>query len=306
MTRLNNMIIKAVNSKNITSVGIIGCGWLGCALAHQLKDKGVKVLATRSNADNVEQLLAQGINAGVLLLPDQQSELNGNPVFNSQCIVIAITPQFKQGRADYGDKVEQLVIAAKANPNVKQVILLSSTAVYNGLSGDIAETAILDLAADKVSVLNQAEQAVLSFSDTPFEKLQSEVHEKASYVLRLAGLVGPNRHPGKFLLNGRMLKSPETKVNLIHQQDVIGLIVSLLNEPIASGIFNGVSTTHVSKKEYYQTAAIALDIAPPSFELEETRTTQAARIVNGDKVSSELGYQFVYANLLAWLSQGEH
>jgi len=285
-----------MTGKAITSVGIIGCGWLGSALAHQLKDKGIKILATRSNTDNVEQLLSQGIDASVLLLPNKQSQLNSHAIFKSQCLVIAITPQFKQGRADYGDKVEQLVIAAKANPCVEQVILLSSTAVYNGLSGDIVETATLDLSADKVSVINQAEQAVLSFNDSD---------NKLAYVLRLAGLVGPNRHPGKFLLNGRMLKSPEAKVNLIHQQDVIGLIVSLLNEPITSGIFNGVSATHASKKEYYQAAANALAIAPPSFELEDGKSIQPVRIVNGAKVAENLGYQFVHANLLAWLSQGE-
>ncbi len=294
------MIIKVMTSKKVTSVGIIGCGWLGKALAHQLQEKGVKVLATRSNSENVEQLISQDIDASVLLLPNKQSELNDHPVFNSQCLVIAITPQFKQGRADYGDKVEQIVIAAKANPCVEQVILLSSTAVYNGLSGDIYEADTLDLSADKVSVLSQAEQAVLSFAEQ-----SNEAFGKVSYVLRLAGLVGPNRHPGKFLLNGRMLKSPEAKVNLIHQQDVIGLIESLLSESIASGIFNGVSSTHVSKKEYYQAAANALDIAPPSFELEDDKSAKAVRIVNGDKVAIKLGYQFVYANLLAWLSQGE-
>jgi len=291
---------KTIASKPITSVGIIGCGWLGSALAHQLKEKDVKVIATRSNTENVEQLISQGIDAKVLLLPNEQSKLNDHSVFNSQCLVIAITPQFKQGRADYGDKVEQLVIAAKASPSVEQVILLSSTAIYNGLSGVISENATLDLTADKVSVLNQAEQAVLSFIE------QSDVNDKrAAYVLRLAGLVGPNRHPGKFLLNGRMLKSPETKVNLIHQQDVIGLIESLLCESITSGIFNGVSATHASKKEYYQTAASTLGIEPPRFELEEGKSTQTVRIVNGDKVAEKLGYQFVYSNLLAWLSQGE-
>lgn len=284
--------------KAITSVGIIGCGWLGSALAHQLQGKGIKVVATRSNSDNVEQLVSQSIDASVLLLPNKQSELNGHPVFKSQCLVIAITPQFKQGRADYGDKIDQLIIAAKASSCVEQIILLSSTAVYNGLLGDIAETAELNFRADKVSILNQAEQAVVSFNDGD---------NKLAYVLRLAGLVGPNRHPGKFLLNGRMLKSPEAKVNLIHQQDVIGLIESLLSESITSGIFNGVSPTHVSKKEYYQAAAESLGIAVPCFEVsskvEGDDANDKARVIKGDKAEAELSYQFAYPDLLDWLSQ---
>ncbi len=216
--------------------------------------------------------------------------------------MIAITPQFKQGMADYGDKVEQLVIAAKANTCVEQVILLSSTAVYNALSGDISEADTLDLSADKVSILSQAEQAVLSFSEQ-----SNEAFDKVSYVLRLAGLVGPDRHPGKFLLNGRMLKSPKAKVNLIHQQDVIGLIESLLRESVTSGIFNGVSRTHVSKKEYYQAAAKSLGLAPPSFDV--TSKAEAgdgktkARVILGNKAEAELSYQFIYSDLLDWLSQ---
>jgi len=301
------MTIKAMSSKKVTSVGIIGCGWLGKALAHQLQERAVKVLATRSNSENVEQLKSQDINASVLLLPNKQNELNDHPVFDSQCLIIAITPQFKQGRVDYGDKVEQLVIAAKASSSVEQVILLSSTAVYNGLVGDILETATLNLAADKVSMLSQAEQAVLSFSKKSPEDVPSSVQGRASYVLRLAGLVGPNRHPGKFLLNGRMLKSPAAKVNLIHQQDVIGLILSLLTESIDSGIFNGVSPTHVCKKEYYQTAAKSLGISPPHFEVssidEKAEEKSKARVIQGTKAQAALNYQFVYPDLLDWVSQ---
>ncbi|MCP4985958.1 MAG: NAD(P)-binding domain-containing protein [Colwellia sp.] len=293
--------------KVITSVGIIGCGWLGNALASQLKEQGIKVLATRSNDKNVEQLLSQGIDASVLLLPSEQDQLNSHSIFNSQCIIIAITPQFKQGRADYGDKIEQLIIAAKASSFVEQIILLSSTAVYNGLSGNITETSALDFSADKVTVLNQAEKAVLSFSDTPSEQVQNLANKKSSYVLRLAGLVGPNRHPGKFLLNGRMLKSPEAKVNLIHQQDVIGLTLSILSKSIECGIFNGVSSTHVSKKEYYQAAAHALSLDPPCFEevsaAQTDKENREARIIMGDKAETMLGYQFYYADLLNWLSQ---
>ena len=288
----------------MTSVGIIGCGWLGSALAHQLIAQNIKVVATRSTDENVELLKIQGIGAEVLLLPSEQKLLETHAVFKTQCLVIAITPQFKQGRVDYGNKVQQLVLAAKESSYVEQVILLSSTAIYNGLAGNIEESSLLDLTADKVAVLNQAEQAVLKFSDMCTGKGQSKGSSiKASYVLRLAGLVGPNRHPGKFLLNGRTLKGGDAKTNLIHQQDVIGLILVLLTKKVATGIYNGVSATHVSKKEYYQSAAKALGIAPPHFEKEIDEIKAKIRIINGDKVTRQLAYPFSYPDLLTWLSQ---
>ena len=302
-----------MNNKVISSVGIIGCGWLGSALATQLKQQGISVLATRSNLANVDELKCQGINAEVLSLPAEQETLNCHPVFNQQCLVIAITPQFRQGRVDYAEKVKQLVDAAKINNKVEKIVLLSSTAVYNGLSGDVYEDITLDESADKVPLLNAAEQAVLSFnsikssSTTSKSKktnvIQEKQYNKSAFVLRLSGLVGPNRHPGKFLLNGRMLKSPQAIVNLIHQQDAMGLILSILQSDIRGGIFNGVSATQVTKKQYYQRAAKSLKLPTPIFEESNSCLDVNPKVVSGKKTRDELNYSFIYDDLFNWLEQ---
>ncbi len=289
-----------------SSVGIIGCGWLGTALAKSLQAQGVQVTATRSNAVNAAQLTSQGIHTYELLLPAKQEVLNNHAIFNAQCLIIAITPQFRHGRNDYAEKVTALVEAAQRNTQVKKIILLSSTAVYNGLSGSVTEEAKLDFSAEKVSVLNQAEQAVLAFTDQA---------NKTGNVLRLSGLVGPNRHPGKFLLHGRMLKSPEAKVNLIHQDDAVGLIIAIIkkqdnaqnnrqNGDVSAGVFNGASDTHVSKKVYYHAAAKALGHPAPKFA--DTTAEVNPRIVCAEKAKHELDYQFCQADLLSWLSQESH
>ena len=323
-----NMISNEVSAKVISSVadlvdssvGIVGCGWLGTALAHQLQAQGVDVLATRSNVENTELLKSQGVNAEVLCLPAEQARLNTHAIFKQQCLVIAITPQFRQGRVDYADKVQQLVQSAKVGNCVEQVILLSSSAIYNGLFGLVDESITLDLSADKVSVLNDAEQAVLNFNSHNFNlnnfngksfnensgnSSNDDLVNRNAYVLRLSGLVGPNRHPGKFLLNGRMLKSPQAIVNLIHQQDAVGLIQALLQSDSPSGIFNGVSSTQVTKKQYYQVAASALQLPAPNFEESEQSLDSEPKIVSGKKTRTELHYSFVYDDLLNWLERGE-
>ncbi len=284
-----------VLENRVESVGIIGCGWLGTAVAKALLAENINVLATRSTSENLAVLTDQGISAETLLLPvttaDSVAQLTQHRVFKQQTLVIAITPQFKQGRSDYGEKVVQLVNAAKQQGRVDRIILLSSSAVYNGLSQEVNEESFLDFSADKVQTLHQAEKSVLNYA------LESE--NKKAYVLRLAGLVGPNRHPGRFLLNGRLLKSPTACVNLIHQQDAQGLILALLKTNAATGIFNGVSQTHVNKKTYYQAAAKALSLPEPKFSDNEDVT--ATRMVVGNKAKKILSYQFVYPDLLTWL-----
>ena len=268
------------------SVGIIGCGWLGTALALSLLKNDVSVLATSSQLKNVKELTLQGISAQPLILPAATELLEQHDVFTQQCLVIAIPPQFKQGLTDYGDKIAQLVSAAQKRGMVQRIILLSSTAIYQGSAGKVDENHLPHLSFEKVQVLHQAEQAVLKFN-------------QQSNVLRLGGLVGPNRHPGKFILANKTLSNATAPVNLIHQQDAVGLIVALLKSTSPQGIFNGVSDTHVSKQQYYQVAANALSFQPPIFSKEHG--DEKMRVVSGTKAKHLLNYQFIYSDLLAWL-----
>lgn len=281
-------MIKNTNIHNkVTSVGIIGCGWLGKPLAASLLEQGISVLATSSQQANVDKLNQQGITAQQLLLPANTEELNQHKIFAQQCLVIAITPQFKKGQTDYAKKVEQLVDAATQRGVVQRIILLSSTAIYQGLEGLVDENANLSLGSmGKAQVLNRAEKAVLNFNRT-------------GSVLRLAGLVGPDRHPGKFLKAKRTLTNSTAPVNLIHQQDAVGLIMALLTIESPQGVFNGVSDTYATKALYYQTAAKSLGLELPTFSADST--LDSTRIVCGDKAKKHLDYSFIYPDLLAWL-----
>ncbi|MCW8832020.1 MAG: NAD(P)-binding domain-containing protein, partial [Colwellia sp.] len=66
------------------SVGIIGCGWLGKALAQALLKKGISVLATSSKLENVEKLNLEGIPSQQLSLPADSEQLVRQRVFNQQ------------------------------------------------------------------------------------------------------------------------------------------------------------------------------------------------------------------------------
>jgi len=284
------------------SVGIIGCGWLGKALAISLLNKKHSVLGTSSKLENVEQLNQQSICAQKLLLPADTEQLALHDVFTKQNLVIAITPQFKQGRTDYADKIAQLVDAAQQRGLVQRIILLSSSAIYNGLAGNVDEDSVLCMEAEKVQILNAAEQVVLNFPKQDPEQDPEQDTKSGSRqgtVIRLAGLVGPERHPGKFILANKTLNNSTAPVNLIHQNDAIGLIESLLQVESPQGVFNGVSDTHVSKQMYYQVAAKTLKLPPPIFA--QKNINETTRVVSGEKAKKALNYQFVYPDLLDWL-----
>ncbi len=278
------------------SVSIIGCGWLGQVFAQTLLEKKIAVLASYQSQSTRDKLNRLNIPATQLILPiavsdnkldiDANSTLVDKALFQQDVLVIALPPQLKKGKFDYPLKIQQLVQLAESG-QTKHIILLNSTAIYNGLVGEIDENTSLNLNAEKVETLLAAEQAVQSFS-------------KQFHILRLAGLVGPNRHPGKFLQSGRIFTNASAQVNLVHQADVVNIINSLIESStvLPRQIYNVVSATKTSRKDYYQVAAKALGLDIPSFEQEQVSST--GKQVLGEKLRKELPYKYLYDDLMQW------
>jgi len=276
------------------SVAIIGCGWLGLALTKQLKTEKYRVAVTTQSVDKQKALLANNIDAELLSLPVNDPKSVVLSAFNQETLIISITPQIRQNRSDYPEKVAQLVEMAELG-KVKRIIFLSSTAVYNGLSGIVDEKSPLDFTAEKVAIIAGAEKAAQQFTGQ-------------TVILRLAGLVGPERHPGRFLQGKRVLAEPQAFINLIHQADVIGVLMNIITEHKFNGIYNAVSATETSKEHYYQAAANALGLAVPEFSFETAM--RFGKRINDGKLRDNLNYQFVYDDLIVWLyksaAENEH
>ena len=273
------------------SLAIIGAGWVGKPLVTRLSAQHWSVIATTQNADNFGEIKSAGAEPALFQLPIADTAkvcAYRQKIFEQKNLVIAIPPQIKKGLIDYPEKIAQIVALAEQGA-VERIILLSTTAVYNGCEGEVTESSELNLAGDKVEIIASAEQALGQFS-------------KQSAVLRLAGLVGPGRHPGRFINSARVLANPIMPVNLIHLDDVLGLIQTLLTARSISGVYNGVSNTHVSKEAFYQASAEAIGKPAPVFN--SNQATGTSRIVQGQRAITELGYQYQHNNLLQWLASG--
>jgi len=271
------------------SVAIIGCGWLGGALVKTLVAKEYHVIATTQQVAKLTHIQALGAEAEILSLPFSEADLDKNSVFDCQTLVICITPGIRQGKKDYADKVTQLVQQAEKG-QVKKIILISSTAVYDGNVGDVTEMTKLNCDIEKVAIIAAAEQAVLSF-------------KQQSIVIRAAGLVGKDRHPGKFFQQQRKLHDPNAYVNLIHQTDLVAQLQLLIKSVEHNGVFNAVSETQLTKKQYYTAAAQALNLPAPVFEEYSEKNVDSIQSKNiiGSKLTTSLPYQFKHGDMLTWL-----
>lgn len=275
---------------NIGSVAIIGAGWLGLPLALTLQDKGIRVVASATNIESVKKLEQQDLNAYLLNLPDIE---NDSSVLQCQHIVICIPPGIRYGKSDYVAKVSAIVNNAELASSVAQSItLLSSTAVYNGLGGEVFENSELNLQGAKVEIIQQAEMVVLN----------SKCANKT--VLRLGGLMGYDRQPGRFFKNNRAIPNPESVINFIHRDDVIGIICQLLerihnkdNLNNATNIFNCVAPVHPKRRDFYQKALANLGLPAANFNKQEE---VQGKLINSLYIGN-LQYQFKYPDIMTCL-----
>jgi nucleoside-diphosphate-sugar epimerase len=267
------------------NVAIIGCGWLGYALAKQLLREQYRVTVTVQSEEKKQRLAKEQIDTELLILPVEDPKSTVLSVFGHDTLIISITPQIRQGRSDYPEKVAQLIEMAELG-SVKKIVLLSSTAVYNGLSGLVDELSVLDMNADKVATLIRAEKAAEAFSGE-------------TVILRLAGLIGPERHPGRFLQGRKLLSDPQAFINLIHQDDAVGVLMEIIKDENIRGIYNAVSATETSKQHYYHAAAEALNLPLPEFSFETSM--RFGKRINDAKLRNSFTYQFTHDDLIVWL-----
>ncbi|HKS32793.1 MAG TPA: SDR family NAD(P)-dependent oxidoreductase, partial [Enterobacteriaceae bacterium] len=109
------------------------------------------------------------------------------------------------------------------------------------------------------------------------------------------GLVGPDRHPGRFLA-GKSAADGEHGVNLVHLDDVVAAITLLLQAPKGGHIYNICAPQHPSRETFYPQMARQLELDPPVFT--PSANPGKGKIIDGNRICNELGFEYQYPDPL--------
>ncbi len=108
-------------------------------------------------------------------------------------------------------------------------------------------------------------------------------------ILRFGGLIGEDRHPIKFLAGRTNIENQNAPINLIHQDDCIGIIQKIIELNSWNQVFNAVTPFHPSRKEYYTQKAIEFNLEIPEFNAENS---SFGKTISSSKIETVLGYSF--------------
>ena len=234
-------------------ISILGCGWLGQPLALTLQQSGHSIVATCRSEDKAKKLTKLGLTTKIYNLGEDLTQSHLSALFSSQILVLNIPVGRKNpDQKGFLEEIKKL-LAYAANTCIEKVIFVSTTSIYGDSEGVVTETSIPD---------PQTESA---HTNLAIEALVSRYFSGKSTIIRLAGLVGQDRHPAKYLAGKVDLTNPHQVVNLVHQQDVIRAIKNIIKDELWSQTLHLCAQQHPTRSEYYSFAAKQLGLPLPTF-----------------------------------------
>lgn len=243
------------------TIGIIGCGWLGLPLARSLVLLDYKVHGSTTRKEKLDILGEEGITPFLVILGEDSIKGRITEFLDEVDILIINVPPRLRGnhKEDYVRKMMLLHHEIKKS-GVKKIIFVSSTSVYGDVDGEVTEETLPRPATESGRQLLEAEKV---FQDD--KSIQTT-------ILRFGGLIGPDRHPVSKLSGKKVLSNGNDPVNLIHLNDCIHLIKSVLENNWWNQIFNGVYPEHPTKRSYYHEIADKYRLPRPEYQTQESTT----------------------------------
>jgi len=279
-------------------VVVVGCGYVGLALASQLADRGHAVTGVRRSTAGLEAIeaVSRGVDAVRADVTDPNS-LGRLP--DADAVVFAASSGGRGATAakavyvtGLGNVIDEY--GSRASPP-NRIVYTSSTGVYGDHGGGwVDEYTPVEPTTEKTRVLAEAERVARERStDAGID----------GTVVRFAGLYGPDRYRLRRYLDGPVTAG---YLNMVHRADAAGAIRHLLEADAArDGTVVIVDDKPVDKHAFADWLADACGVERPAKQSAGERiaagdlSPAAERRIRTSKRCSNarlrgLGYEFVH------------
>ncbi|MEL7249368.1 MAG: SDR family oxidoreductase [Bacteroidota bacterium] len=264
------------------SVALLGAGWLGEPLGDVLLADDYQVKAATTSKEKALRLDSKGFDSYEMIVQPDHIQGNALSFWTVDTLILTLPPGGRRDPAvatTYPAKVAQVIQAARAG-GVSKVLFTSSTGVYGNQQNLVDEESPLQPSTASGKALVQVEQ-----------QLHNAFGEQLT-VLRLAGLVGGSRQPGRWFASKTQVPGGEQYVNLVHRVDVVNLCKAILQHNYWGTTLNVCADLHPTKADYYPEAARQLDLVPPSF-LVDPNAAPGKRVTN-ERSKEVPGFRYQY------------
>jgi nucleoside-diphosphate-sugar epimerase len=243
---------------------ILGCGYVGSALARVLVNQEVAVTATTRTPDRVDELRRLGVNP---VVADVMAPATLLPLLEDEPHVVfdLVRPQ-RTGDDRYTDWGTRNVAQTFAGSPLEALVYLSSTSVYGRRHGEHTDELTQ---VDPASPLGRARAEAEGIYRELFDQVDFPVR-----ICRVPSIYGPGRTFRQRLESGayRRLDDDNLWVSRIHVDDLAEALVAAWNRGLPGRIYLICDDEPVSGKEYAELTASLLSLPlPPTVDRADIR-----------------------------------
>lgn len=266
-------------------ISILGCGWLGMPLAKELTKQFSPVKGSTTRVEKIEEIRNNGISPYLITLSNLEAK-NVLSFLDNEILIINVPPGRNSSTPSPYLQNLKNINSFLSESNIKKVVFVSSTSVYKENNGLVTESSEIST-EDSPQRLFNAE-----------EIFRNNQHIKTT-VVRMSGLIGPNRHPGRFFSGKENIPNGLSPVNLIHLDDCIGIIKAIIDNNSWDETINASALSHPSKKEFYTKATQLYNGTKAHFKDENL----GFKTISSNKLLNDLNYEFKHPDLMKWLEE---
>jgi nucleoside-diphosphate-sugar epimerase len=270
----------------ISSILIVGHGFLGRRIARMARETGYEVAATSRHESRRLEIESTGCGIVRFDINDIQASL---PAFDAWIWCPAFDR--KAGVSIRDAVVTGLARALEyAEVPPKRVVFTSTTSVYGQTSGEwVDETSICEPRSESGKAHLEAEKLLLDWAHDP---------QKIATILRLSGLYGPERVIRRQAIEAGepIACRPDSWLNLVHGDDAAIACVHALGAE-TSGIYCISDDRPVTRRSYYETLARLLGAPAPKFIAPAASEDMGDKRVSARLARTVLGWQPKFADI---------
>mgnify|MGYP002780612720 CR=1 FL=1 len=264
---------------------ILGCGYVGKAVAQLWSSQGISVTATTTSRDRMDDL--RQVAAAVQVVNGSDAEGIATLLQGQDTLLICVGAGRQANYEEvYLNTAKTVVQSLEQAPSLKQIIFTSTYSVYGNYEGAwVREDDPAKPATDNGRTMAETEKTLL----------QAATPERNVCIFRLGGIYGPGRELAKIYSRAAGQTRPGTgheASNWVHLEDIVGAIAFAQTHSL-SGLYNLVQDEIPTVRELIDRVCTANHLDPVQWDPSQPSARPYNVRVSNQKLKAA-GYEFCH------------
>ncbi|MBD2214453.1 SDR family oxidoreductase [Nostoc linckia FACHB-104] len=272
------------------NIAIIGCGYVGSAVAQYWQQKMNFVVTATTTTPTRVSALEQVAHKVVVVKGNDATGLKA-VLANQDVVLLSVGAKGADFYEEaYLQTAKTLASILPAFPNIRQLIYTGSYSVYGNKNGEfVDEETTANPSTSNGKIMKETEDVLLSAASDYLRVC----------ILRLGGIYGPGRELIKIF--GRLAGTSrpgngEDVANWIHLDDIVG-VIEFARQHNWQGIYNVVDDAHLISREFFETLLTTHNLPQINWDASLPSNRPYNAWVSNQKIK-DAGYQLIHPQMI--------